>query len=550
MSGIVPNSFRWRIALASALLSVLILAAFAATGWYSVYRLSVQGLEEQISELGERELRIGHRYEHWRRMGRVLNMVFEPMEGEEANAVLKVWKPGGEVVHESSDWPQSVGDDNLPPPSDQAIFIDRPFRGPPDDDFFRLQDQSRDGRVSIAEFNGTLEAFHRLDKDRDGFIRPDEMPAGRPGHRPGPNSWFVTPAVFADFADNDRNWRIGVMENNEYVVAIGMSTDSTRQEMKRVAQAFGLLLPIALLLVWLASWLLASRALRPVNALSAAAEKVTATGLDKRLPHNGESLEFRRLIDVFNKMLDRLQSSFEQANRFSADAAHELKTPLSILQGQLENVIQKSAPESEMQQTGAMLLEEVQRLKAIVRKLLLLAKADSGQLPLQTQAHALADVLAEMVDDSSALAPELEFEWTASGEGVVHADLPMLTQAIQNLLDNAVKYNRMGGRVEVGLHQRKADASDLEQSVLNAATEYVVLRVGNTGRSIPAEAADQVFERFFRLDPAHSRIIDGTGLGLSLAREIVLAHGGDLKLIPSGDDWTEFELWIPAATPC
>jgi len=155
---------------------------------------------------------------------------------------------------------------------------------------------------------------------------------------------------------------------------------------------------------------------------------------------------------------------------------------------------------------------------------------------------------AEFFVDCGAIAPQLEFEWASVGPGEVEADLPLLTQAIQNLLDNAVKYNRQGGRVEVGLHSRSAADGNQPRGIPNG--EYIVLRVGNTGHSIPAESAKKVFERFYRLDPAHSRVIDGTGLGLSLAREIVLAHGGDLRLVPSGDDWTEFELWIPAATRC
>ncbi len=541
------SSFRLRIALTSALLSGLILAGFAATGWWSVYQLSEQGLEDQIRELGDRELSHGRRHEGWRRMRRVFNLVFEPADEQTANAVIKVWNHRGEPVHESSLWPKDYPDAQLPPPSDHADLVDRPGFAPggragdanlvvPVDDFFRLQDINRDGRVSLAEFNGTATEFHKMDHDQDGFIRRSEFPSLPPGARGGIGEpWFITRPVFVDIKEGDNIWRVGVMENVEYRVAIGISKNTMNTEMARVAKGFGVLLPLALLLIAGASWLLAGRALRPVNALSAAAKKITATGLDQRLSHRGESAEFAQLIDVFNQMLDRLQRSFEQANRFSADAAHELKTPLSILQGQLEKTIQGAEPGSELQQTGAMLLEEVQRLKAIVRKLLILAKADSGKLPLQRKEMVLADVVAEMVADVREISPHLNFELDQETDAKVQADAPLLMQAVQNLLDNAVKYNREGGMVAVGISRTP---------------DRVVVRVGNTGSNIPAESANKVFDRFFRLDPAHSRMIDGTGLGLSLAREIVFAHGGDLELVTSGDDWTEFELWIPAATRC
>ncbi|NQU47922.1 MAG: HAMP domain-containing protein [Planctomycetes bacterium] len=547
------SSFRLRIAVGSAVLSGLALAAFALTSWFTVYQLSEKGLEQQIRELGQRELGRGHRMEHWRRLSRLLNFVFEPQEGEAATAVLKVWNLRGEVVHVSADWPATYPDADVPLESDRADLLDGPDPGPgpggfglgpgrrngavhePPGQFFRNQDLNHDGRVSLAEFDGPSEEFHRLDIDRDGFIRPEEVPPDL--NNPldeAIDPWFVTQPVYFNISAEGNDWRVGVLANPEVKIALGVSKNTLQSELKRMAQAFGIVVPIVLLLIAGAGWWFAGSALRPVAALTAAAKRVSATGLDQRIAHENEATEFRRLIDVFNQMLDRLQRSFEQANRFSADAAHELQTPLSILQGQIEHSIQSAPIGSETQQIGASLLVEVQRLKAIVRKLLLLALADSGNLPLAMKELRLDSLLADMVDDCRAMAPQLQIESELQPNISVNADAAMLHQALQNLLDNAVKYNRADGRLQIRLWQHE---------------RRIYVAVGNSGEVIQAQNAKRIFERFYRQDAAHSRSVDGTGLGLSLAREIARSHRGDLRLATSKDDWTEFELWLPAPLP-
>ena len=141
-------------------------------------------------------------------------------------------------------------------------------------------------------------------------------------------------------------------------------------------------LPAALLLVGGGGWLVAGRALRPLKTIAQTAERVTARGLDQRIPVSDEDPEISRLIQVLNGMMDRLEASFNQATRFSADASHELKTPLAIMQGELENAVQAAEPGSPAQQVFSNLLEETQRLKTITRGLLLLAQADAGRLKL------------------------------------------------------------------------------------------------------------------------------------------------------------------------
>jgi two-component system, OmpR family, heavy metal sensor histidine kinase CusS len=289
-------------------------------------------------------------------------------------------------------------------------------------------------------------------------------------------------------------------------------------------------LAVVLVLVAGSGWLIARRALRPVTALTQTAERVTARGLDQRIPTMTGDREFNRLITVFNEMLDRLETSFSQATRFSADASHELKTPLARLQAELEQALANAPAGSPPQEIYSSLLDEVSRLKAIVQKLLLLSLADAGRLQLQLQPVDLSALLANVVEDCRAQAPGLNIDQQIAPGVRVSADPELLEQALQNLAGNAIKYNRDGGRIRFEL-------------LLEA--DQACVRIANTGPPIPPADRDRIFERFYRADPSRSGRVEGTGLGLSLAREIIRAHRGDLYLEASDSELTRFAVKLP-----
>jgi signal transduction histidine kinase len=272
--------------------------------------------------------------------------------------------------------------------------------------------------------------------------------------------------------------------------------------------------------------------LRPIDTLTQTAESITAQGLDRRISGEGVDTEFNRLILVFNGMMDRLEESFKQAVRFSADAAHELKTPLTILQGELAEAVQAAEPGSDHQQRMTRLLEEVQRLKSITRKLLLLSLADSGQLKPHTEPVNLSELVQDAVEDIQIIALDIRIELDVQPDVMVQGDPDLLRQVVQNLAGNSVKYNEKGGKVAVQLKSNEHE---------------VLLAFGNSGPGIPPEDRDHVFERFYRADKARNRRVDGLGLGLSLAREIVRAHHGQLTLHSSQPGWTTFAVTIPLA---
>ena len=180
------------------------------------------------------------------------------------------------------------------------------------------------------------------------------------------------------------SWRIGIASAEVGKGAIAVSLQTIDQEMALIRKIFLVSIPSTLLVIAAGAWVLAGSALRPVHKLTNVIKQVTATGLDQQVPTGSADVEFVELIEVFNQMLTRLERSFKQSSRFSGDAAHELKTPLAILRGELELVMHQAKPGSELQQSLSRLMDEVSRLSTIVRKLLLLSLADAGQMSVKT----------------------------------------------------------------------------------------------------------------------------------------------------------------------
>ncbi|MHC5738882.1 sensor histidine kinase [Nostoc sp.] len=325
-------------------------------------------------------------------------------------------------------------------------------------------------------------------------------------------------------------WRVGAAKFPNAQIAIAVSLQAVDQEMATIRNIFLVSIPGALLLVAVGAWLVSGGALRPIHQLTGVIQQVTVKGLDQRIPIGTTDVEFVELIQVFNLMLSRLERSFTQASRFSGDAAHELKTPLTILQGELERTLQQVDPGSEVQQRLSNLLDEVRRLSGIMRKLLLLSLADAGKMSLYLVEVDMSELLMEMLEDVEMLAPQLTVQ-TDFADGLhVKGDRDLLIQVLQNLFSNAIKYNLPNGWIQIRTHQTP---TNLHVTIVNAS------------KDIPVNECDRIFDRFYRGDPSRNRKIEGIGLGLSLAREIARAHRGDLTLDSTSSGQTAFTLTLP-----
>ncbi|MEP0900833.1 ATP-binding protein [Nodosilinea sp. FACHB-13] len=349
---------------------------------------------------------------------------------------------------------------------------------------------------------------------------------------PNPTQGRRGPRRLMTVRSPDGPWRLVVRATPMGQLALAANLDVLRQEMATLRRIYALTIPGLLLVIGGGAWAIAGQALRPVRQLSQSINQVTAQGLHQRVPADPDP-EFAPLIAAFNAMLERLERSFQQASRFSGDAAHELKTPLTILQGELERAIQQVETGSAAQQTLSQLLDQVRHLSGIVRKLLLLSLADAGQMSIQRQPVDFSALVQDQLEDLSLLAPELAVTAEIElGVGVM-GDRDLLAQVIQNLITNAAKYNLPQGWVRVAV---------------NRADSQVQLTLTNATAPLTAAEASRLFDRFYRGDPARARQTEGLGLGLSLAREIARAHGGDLVLAPSPAGEARFDLHLPMSS--
>jgi signal transduction histidine kinase len=328
-----------------------------------------------------------------------------------------------------------------------------------------------------------------------------------------------------------RQWRLGLAATPDDRLAIGVDLALVEAGMADLRAAFLLATPLALLCIGLGAWFLSGRTLAPIRRLTTTMAGLTAQGLDQRLPLGHEDREFHQLIAVFNGMLERLERSFQQASRFSGDAAHELKTPLAILQGQIEQAMAQAESGSPIQICLGAILDEVQHLGAILRKLLVLSLADAGRLRLSLTTFDLSQALEELLEDSRMIAPDLEIRSAIAPGLTVAADVELLRQVLNNLLGNAIKYNLPHGWIRVDAARRN---------------ERIEVSIANASDGIAVTDREHLFERFYRADSARHRRIDGVGLGLSLAREIARAHGGDVVLAENREGAVWMRLSLPA----
>jgi heavy metal sensor kinase len=296
---------------------------------------------------------------------------------------------------------------------------------------------------------------------------------------------------------------------------------------------------VAVLLSALAGYVLARKSLRPVTAMSEQADRIGAANLHERLPVANRHDELGQLATTFNRMLDRVDSAFEQQRRFMADASHELRTPVAILRGEAD-VTLSSDERTREDYRGALVVvrDAADRLSRTVNDIFLLARVDASQVPTTPAPLYLDELVADTCRAMRSLAAQRGVILTCdtAGEMAYVGDTVLLERLVMNLADNAIKYSDDGGAVSVRLYRN---------------ARSILLTVTNDGRGIPPEAQPHVFDRFYRVDAARTAAAQGatstsgSGLGLAIAKWIAELHGGAVELTASRPGRTVFTFRLP-----
>ena len=322
--------------------------------------------------------------------------------------------------------------------------------------------------------------------------------------------------------------RAGILIN---IVQVGMSMHGIEHSLRRLLAVFSLATPIALIVALAGGWFLAGRALRPVNVMTQAAQRIAAGDLSQRLAVPRSSDEIGRLAVTFNEMIARLAASFQQVRQFSADASHELRTPLTVMKGETELALRRERPTEDYRRVLESNLEEIDRMTRIVDELLFLSRADLGEVKMESGPVSLDILVQDIQRQAIVLGQDKNVQVTiGSIEPVtVLGDELRLRELILNLVDNAVKYSRPGGKVELGLSREGKTGR---------------LTVTDSGIGIGPGALDRIFDRFYRTDEARAHA-KGTGLGLSICKWIVESHHGRIEVQSTPGQGSRFTIILP-----
>jgi len=323
-----------------------------------------------------------------------------------------------------------------------------------------------------------------------------------------------------------------VMENKRlsYIVQVASPLAQLHRVFRNLRFSLLFLLPLTVILTGLSGVFLVQLTLKPVDQMIETIHQITAENLKLRLKIPSTRDEIESLAKTFNQMITRLDEAFTSQRQFMEDISHELKTPLSVLKGELEVTLKRVRSTQEYETALHSSLEEVNHLAGIVENLLILARFDAKTTTLQARPLDLNLLIKDAVEAIQVLAVQKNITLQLNSAHTVDilADKNQLKRLVLNLLDNAIKYTQPGGKISIDLRQQK-DSADID--------------ITDTGIGIPEKELPHIFDRFYRVDKSRSSI--GFGLGLSIAQSIAMAHGGKIYAKANFPQGTIFTISLP-----
>ena len=323
------------------------------------------------------------------------------------------------------------------------------------------------------------------------------------------------------------------VNGHRFIVEMGIPADDVVETLHLFRYYMLMFAPLLLLIATGSGYWMSRRALAPVDALVRTAREISGANLDNRLQKLSTGDELQRLSDTLNEMLDRIESAFLRVAQFTADASHELRTPISLIRTEAELALRRSRSEAEYNESLRHILLESERTTTLIEQLLSLARADSGRETLRLQPVDLSLTLASLVEGWQRVAAirSLQFSHKVDAqESFVLGDESLLRRLADILLDNAFKYTPSPGWVKLSLER---------------GPESAVLMVQDSGVGIAEEEQSKIFERFYRVDKARSRAQGGSGLGLSIAQWIVVQHRGSITVESRAGSGATFRVELP-----
>lgn len=409
----------------------------------------------------------------------------------------------------------------------------------PEDNIKKLSELSG---TSISVFDGSqkllfttdenIEAAVFIDRNRNSvnvieYNEMNRMLIGNPMRPDNSIPWAVFNEYGFALVLNDS---AGEGSNLKYIQIIDKLSQETVYARIFVITLFGLELFFIIIIV-LIGFRAIKKLLKPIKLMTDAVNNVTINQLDMRLDIKGSQNEFRDLAGTFNNMLDRLESSYESQNQFVSDASHELRTPISVIQGYANLLDRWGKDDSKvLEESIAAIKSESEEMKDLIENLLFLARGDKDAQKVELKDFYINELIDEVIRETKLVDDAHEIICDRNESISIHADYSLLKEAIRIFVDNSLKYTNPGGRIELQCYSKDNKA---------------VISIEDTGIGIPKEDLPHVFERFYRADKSRTKQTGGTGLGMAIAKWIVLRHGGTIKVHSEINVGTKIEVALP-----